>query len=131
MSNEQQGSCTKQARWARFRFSIVGPLLSAPPKSGELQRALDELSKKYWRHPITGVSMRFGASTIERWLYKARREHDPLSALHPKRRADAGQVREMSAELQAMVQQQYCWIMQTVLSLEVLHGFINHLKFQV
>ena len=55
MSNEQQGSCTKQARWARFRFSIVGPLLSAPPKSGELQRALDELSKKYWRHPITGV----------------------------------------------------------------------------
>lgn len=107
MGNEQQGASTKQARWARFRFSIVGPLLSAPPKSGELKRALDELSKKYWRHPITGVSTKFGASTIERWLYKARLEQDPLSALHPKRRADAGQVREMSPELQTVLQKQY------------------------
>ena len=27
---------TPQARWARFRFSIVGPLLSAPPEKGDL-----------------------------------------------------------------------------------------------
>jgi hypothetical protein len=32
------------ARWARFRFSIIGPLLSSPPESGELKAALEVLS---------------------------------------------------------------------------------------
>ena len=107
MKNEQQGASTKQALWARFRFSIVGPLLAAPPESGALQRALAELSKKYWRRPITGVSVQFGESTIERWLYKARRGDDPLGALRSKRRADADHSREMSIELKVALQAQY------------------------
>lgn len=36
-------------RWARLRFSIIGPLLAAPPAVGELQAALAELASKTWR----------------------------------------------------------------------------------
>jgi hypothetical protein len=54
------------ARWANFRFSIIGPLLAAPPEPGELRTQLAELASKQWCHPITGDWTRFGASTIER-----------------------------------------------------------------
>lgn len=55
-------------RWARLRFSVIGPLLASPPGKGELQDALQALAAKVWRHPITGADVRFGASTIERWF---------------------------------------------------------------
>lgn len=61
-------------QWARLRFSIVGPLLAAPPGPGELRQALTWLSEKSWRHPITGAPVRFGASTIERWFWEHVRE---------------------------------------------------------
>lgn len=54
-------------RWARLRFSVIGPLLASPPGKGALQEALQGLAAKVWRHPITGADVRFGASTIERW----------------------------------------------------------------
>ena len=63
MSNNQSAGDTRQARWARFRFSVIGPLLSAPPKSGELQKALVELTQKKWRHPITGESVQLSVLT--------------------------------------------------------------------
>ena len=59
-----EGTC--QDQWARFRFCVVGPLLSAPPESGALQGALRALSIKQWKHPITGVPVTFSFSTIER-----------------------------------------------------------------
>lgn len=34
--------------WARFRFSVVGVLLSAPPARGELKTALESLATKTW-----------------------------------------------------------------------------------
>ena len=43
-----------RARWARFRFSVVGPLLAAPPEPGELRARLEELAGRSWRHPTTG-----------------------------------------------------------------------------
>ncbi|HEX2492154.1 MAG TPA: IS481 family transposase, partial [Steroidobacter sp.] len=58
-------------RWARLRFEIIGVLLAAPPAPGELQAALSALAEKTWRHPLTGLTVRFGASTIERWYYAA------------------------------------------------------------
>lgn len=94
MTNDKDNVDTRQSRWARFRFSIIGPLLSAPPESGGLKSALMELSKKQWRHPISGLPMSIGVSTIERWLYQARHESDPVSALRTKRRTDAGATRE-------------------------------------
>ena len=64
MVNDKDNADTRQARWARFRFSIIGPLLSAPPEVGELQTVLIELAKKEWRHPISGLPMRIGVSTM-------------------------------------------------------------------
>lgn len=107
MVNDKDNADTRQARWARFRFSIIGPLLSAPPEPGWLHAALISLSKKEWRHPMTGLPMKIGVSTIERWLYQARHESDPVHALRTKRRTDAGVTREINAALKLEIQKQY------------------------
>ena len=75
-------------RWARLRFSIIGPLLAAPPTPGELHRALRQLAAKTWRHPISGLDVEFGVSTLERWYYAARRACDPVAALKDRVRGD-------------------------------------------
>ena len=64
-----QSVCGGDEKWAQFRFSVIGPLLAAPPEAGELKDELHRLSKKKWCHPVTGEWTRFGASTIERWYY--------------------------------------------------------------
>lgn len=96
-----------QARWARFRFSIIGPLLSAPPERGDLKEVLLELSKKQWKHPITGEPIHFSFSTLERWFYQSRQVSDPVKALRTKRRQDAEISRVLNAELKCVIQQQY------------------------
>lgn len=84
-------------RWARLRFSIIGPLLAAPPAPGELRAALIALSAKTWRHPTTGLPITFGLSTIERWLSAARRAAlDPVAALKTRVRSDCGEQRVLS-----------------------------------
>lgn len=98
---------TRQARWARFRFSIIGPLLSAPPEKGKLKSLLEELSKKQWRHPITGNPISLSASTLERWFYKAKKTHDPVNALRTKRRTDATSARKLSPALKRTIQGQH------------------------
>jgi hypothetical protein len=107
MANDKTHADTPQSRWARFRFSIIGPLLSAPPEKGELKTILTDLSKKQWRHPITGLPVTFSFSTIERWLYKARAATDPVNVLRAKRRTDAARPRKLSSELKCIIQQQY------------------------
>jgi putative transposase len=57
---------SRRDRWARLRFSIIGHWLAAPPDPGELHRALTALATRTWRHPVTGGSVRFGVSTLER-----------------------------------------------------------------
>ena len=79
MSKDTLDTGTTQARWARFRFAIIGPLLASPPADGELQRALADLAKKQWQDPITGLPASFSASTIERWFYRAQKEQKALS----------------------------------------------------
>ena len=49
------------ALWARFRFSVVGSLLSSPPARGTLQAALCSLADKTWSHPVTGRDVQFAA----------------------------------------------------------------------
>jgi transposase InsO family protein len=79
--------------WARFRFSVVGTLLSAPPARGELKTALESLAAKTWTHPVSGLDVRFAPKTIERWLYLARHERDdPVGVLRRAVRKDCGQV---------------------------------------
>ncbi len=77
--------------WAHLRFSVVGPLLSAPPARGELKAAIAKLSEKSWRHPVTGKWVRFAPSSIERWFYQARSaRQDPVGVLRRRVRRDAG-----------------------------------------
>jgi transposase InsO family protein len=95
-------------RWARLRFSIIGPLLAAPPGRGELGAALRALSEKTWQHPRTAAPMRFATSTIERWFYVARAaREDPVGALKTRLRGDAGRQRTVSATLIEMLAAQY------------------------
>jgi putative transposase len=54
--------------WARFRFSVVGALLSSPPPRGDLKAALRDLAAKTWTHPVSGREVQFSAVTIERWF---------------------------------------------------------------
>lgn len=78
-------------RWARFRFSVIGPLLAAPPPTGQLCAELQQLACKAYRHPATGAPTFFGLSTIERWYYAAREARDPVAELKNRRRKDAGE----------------------------------------
>jgi transposase InsO family protein len=96
MSNEDD--LPQRDRWARLRFAIIGPLLAAPPVPGELRTALKVLAAKTWRHPFTGLEMRFAASTLERWLYAARHAADPVQALRNQVRRDIGRFPSLSAE---------------------------------
>ena len=86
-------------QWARFRFSVIGPLLAAPPDWGELQEQLKSLAAKKWHHPISGQRVQFGLSTIERWFYTARNQKkDPVQALRRKIRSDQWRASRIKSE---------------------------------
>jgi transposase InsO family protein len=107
MSKEESVSWSHE-RWAYFRFSVVGPLLAAPPGTGELINAFKALAQKIWRHPITDKAVQFGFSTIERWYYQALNEkQDPVRALKRKRRRDADTYPSLSLPLQVALKAQY------------------------
>lgn len=79
--------------WARFRFSVIGVLLSSPPAPGALKAAIRSLAAKTWTHPVSERNVRFAAATIERWYYKARRaKDDPVGVLRRAVRKDCGKV---------------------------------------
>ena len=107
---------SQRDRWARLRFSIIGPLLAAPPAAGQLHDALVLLCAKVWRHPLSGLDVRFGVSTVERWYYAARRAADPVAALRNRLRADIGCFPGVSAAAAELLGQQYRqhpgWTMQ-------------------
>jgi transposase InsO family protein len=95
-------------RWSHLRFSVVGPLLAAPPKSSELSQALQDLAVREWRHPATGEPTRFAFSTIERWYYTARREKlDPVGVLRKRPRSDRGKHRSLSHKLREVLRAQH------------------------
>ena len=104
MKHESEGHCEK---WARLRFSIIGRLLASPPERGQLQREIEQLAQESWRHPTTNERVRFGASTIERWFYKALQAQDPIAALSRSVRKDAGRHRVMKPALLVELAKQY------------------------
>jgi putative transposase len=90
---------TAHGRWAEFRFGVIGGLFSAPPRRGELERALQALAERTWTHPITGEPTKFHASTIARWYYAARQRPDDITtALRPRVRSDRGRHRPRFSE---------------------------------
>jgi len=95
-------------RWALLRFSVVGQLLAAPPPKGELRAELEQLAALEWQHPITGLPVRFGVSTLERWLHKVRQERcDPVRVLRRKVRTDVGAQESMSLAMREALRAQY------------------------
>ncbi len=95
-------------RWAQFRFSVIGPLLSAPPPPGKLKEALDELSRKEWRHPMDSHKrVYFSFSTLERWYYTALSSKDPIAALRRATRKDAGKPKAFSPGLVEAIRDLY------------------------
>jgi len=81
------------ALWARFRFSVVGSLLSCSPAHGSLKTAIRSLAAKTWSHPTSGRDVQFAAATIQRWYYTARHGHDdPVGALRRAVRKDRGKI---------------------------------------
>lgn len=95
-------------RWAHLRFSIVGPLLAAPPARGELKAELDRLAAKHWQHPAGGRTFQCARSTIERWYYRALNEpRDPVGVLARKARGDRGRSPSVAAQLAQELQRQY------------------------
>ena len=69
----EQNVSSVHERWAKMRFSVIGQLLAAPPRKGALRAQLEGLAAREWRHPISGKLVRFGLSTLERWLAAARK----------------------------------------------------------
>ena len=106
----------KRDRWARLRFSIIGPLLAAPPAPRELHAELVQLAAKTWRHPLSGFDVAFGVSTLERWYYAARRANDPVAALKDRLRGDIGRFPSLTSPVIEMLTTQYRehpgWTMQ-------------------
>jgi len=92
---------------ARLRFSIIGPLLAAPPEPGELQTAMGLLAAKTWRHPTSGLDVSFGQSTLERWYYAARKADDPVAALRNSLRAGVKRFPSLSQSVIDTLIQQY------------------------
>ncbi|SDX37938.1 DDE-type integrase/transposase/recombinase [Thiocapsa roseopersicina] len=97
----------QRERWARVRFAIIGPLLAAPPPEGDLQAALAALAAKTWRHPVTGLDVRFGVSTLERWYYAARAAPDPVAVLRNRVRANRGAFPSVLPAAREALQTQY------------------------
>ncbi len=96
-----------RVRWARLRFSIIGPLLASPPEAGDLKRRIDELAARPWKHPQTGEALRVSFKTIERWFYAARDQSDPIAALARKVHARADTHPSISAALGDAIARQH------------------------
>ena len=106
-ASDSQREVSDRDQWARFRFSVIGPLLAAPPAGGELQQALQELAAREYQHPLSKRPITLGVSTIERWYYRARLERDPVGALRNQVRSDAGGHPSVSAAQRVVLRQQH------------------------
>jgi len=94
-------------RWAEFRFSVIGGLLSSPPEPGELKTIIKELSERSWRHPIGQQPYQISVPTIERWYYKAKRSKSPVTTLQRGTRSDIGNRPSLSPEVRQYLSDQY------------------------
>ena len=104
MSKESKKQLTN---WAHFRFSVIGGLLARPPDKGDLQKEIAKLAGRVYVHPTKEEWVTFGASTIERWYYRALNAEDPIKALGRKIRSDAGKATAMSPHLLGALGKQY------------------------
>ena len=93
--------------WAHFRFSVIGALLARPPGKGDLRKEIEKLANRLYVHPTKDAWVTFGASTIERWYYRALNAEDPIKALGRRIRSDLGKTTAMSPSLLDALERQY------------------------
>ena len=72
---------------ALWRFGVLGPLVSAELRHGDVRRLIDQAAARTHQRP-DGRRVEVQASTIEAWFYDYQR--GGFNALRPKRRSDAG-----------------------------------------
>ena len=104
MNKDSKASLIK---WANFRFSIIGALLARPPEKGQLCKEIEKIAQQHYCHPIKGIQVKFGISTIERWYYKALNSDDPILALMRKPRSDIGQSKAINPAMFTILANQY------------------------
>jgi len=103
-----RNSQSRLQTWAQLRFSIIGGLLASPPEPGELGKQLKQLAGRRYQHPGKDELVTFGASTIERWYYKALNGNDPVGDLDRKPRSDLGRKTALSEQMLLELGKQYC-----------------------
>ena len=86
---------------ALFRAEIIGALASRPLNRGELRAALRSLAKTRYRPPGADHTRTFSVPTLERWLYRYKR--DGLPALRPIPRSDRGRAHALTDAQRALV----------------------------
>ena len=98
---------SRLSSWAQLRFSIIGGLLARPPEPGELGKQIKQLADREYQHPHIDELVTFGASTIERWYYKALNGDNPVGDLERKVRSDLGTRPALSEEMLIELGKQY------------------------
>ncbi len=81
---------------ALWRFGVLGPLVSAELKHGDVRRLIGQAAARTHQRP-DGRRVEVQASTIEAWFYEYQR--GGFNALRPKQRSDAGSCRAIPPQL--------------------------------
>ena len=89
----------KKREWALWRFSVLGPLVSARLEHGDRRAIIKEAARRQHQDP-DGVVRRIPERTIETWLYAWRR--GGLDALERADRIDRGRT-HIRPELQELL----------------------------
>jgi transposase InsO family protein len=80
----------ERQRLALWRLAVLGPLMSARLKHGDVSAYVHQAAERLHRMP-DGLEIRLSESTIETWHYAY--QHHGLAALMPKDRSDKGETR--------------------------------------
>lgn len=86
---------------AMFRASVIGHLVCATLKRGQLKKGLEKLTEQRFRPPGSDVARAYSFSTLERWYYAYKNEG--LEGLKPTPRSDRGHGRALSDELKTLL----------------------------
>jgi len=85
---------------ALFRLAILGDLVHANLRRGELRLALSKKSKELWLCP-DGKERKLAVKTMQAWYYRYRQYG--FDGLLPKERSDKGVCRAISVDLQDLI----------------------------
>lgn len=85
---------------ALWRVGLLGPVISARRKHGELQEMFRQAAERVYER-WDGAEVRVAARTLEEWYYLYQK--GGLEALEPRERSDAGESRAIRAELGELI----------------------------